>query len=77
MLVPITERAATQRINRKIKSSCLVLYKSRGTMKSNPSVGDYYIIDTIKNSMVKGNVNLTEYGRSIGAVKPWEKVGGQ
>lgn len=71
--VPVTTRAAIQRINRKLKADRQVLKKARGNA-AKEDVGDYYVIDTERNILMRSRVDLTQFGRTIGAIENWEEV---
>src|SRR5262249_50034345 len=77
--LPVTMRALTQRINRKLSERRQRLYKARGARqgiaKGWTQTGDYYVVDTRGNVLVSGHVNPEELGRELGVLKPWEAVG--
>lgn len=70
--VPITERAAIQRINRKLKPNGLIFKKSRSLAMA--SLGDYYVIDATRNAVKWSCLSLTSFGHKVGAIEEWEEV---
>ena len=71
MKKPVTERALAQRINRKLAKDGQKLRKSRsGGELSN--LGEYYIVDILKNVVTAWNVEIEVLGREINAFAEWE-----
>ena len=71
--VPVTVRALIQRINRKLALQDESLRKAR-TENVRLTVGDYYIVDVMRNCIAHREVDIEEQGRQLGALKPWETV---
>ena len=72
-MVPVTLRALTQRINRKLATEGQKLLAARGeTQKA--EVGNHFIIDTEKNVVVAKNVDLEKLGKKLGVIKPFETL---
>jgi hypothetical protein len=72
-LIPVSERALLQRINRKLAKSGEMVRKSR-TERLRLDVGDYFLVDTNKNAVVGHSVNLEEKGRELGVLSQWERL---
>jgi hypothetical protein len=77
--VKISERAAIQRINRKLKVQdeklCTARMFSDGQfMHENTDLGRYYVIDVRRNFVVNTRVDLQGYGRELGAIAEWEEL---
>jgi hypothetical protein len=70
--VPVTVRAVTQRLNRKLAEQNQQLKRSRG--RSSSDLGDYYVLDFNNNSVVADHVNLTTLAKELGVLRPWEHV---
>lgn len=69
--VPVTSRALTQRIQRKLKTEGSKLYKSR-TVEAKNRAGEYYIVDTIKGIITETHVDLKEIAYRIKVLEPFE-----
>jgi hypothetical protein len=69
--VPVTSRALIQRINRKLAADGEVLKASRG-MQAFLDVGDHYVLDISMNAVVRKNLDIEQFGRSLGVLKPYE-----
>jgi hypothetical protein len=70
-LLPITERALVQRINRKLKGQGEALRTTRGRRGD---LGDFYVVDLNRNFVVDKHVDLEECGRELGVLKPHERM---
>lgn len=70
--VSVSERALTQRINRKLKQDGEVL--RRATAANAASIGDYFIVDLTRNSIASQRVNPERLARELGVLKPWEEL---
>ena len=75
MKVPVTARAAIQRINRALAQDDMVLRTARG-VQEHINVGHYYVVNTRINGVVYRykDVNLEDLGRELGVLKPYEQV---
>lgn len=71
--VPITMRALTQRINRKLAEDDEQLKKA-GSAKSRQEVGDYFIINVRLNAVVRLDVDPEALGHKLGVLREWESV---
>jgi hypothetical protein len=75
-LVPVSERAVIQRINRKIAADDLQLKVARGARMQLDMRGHYYVLNTRINGICywsKG-LDLEAYAREVGALAPYETV---
>ena len=70
--VAISERALTQRINRKLASDMKRLCKARGNVSRD--VGDYYVINYRINAVMQKDVDVEKLARELGVLKAWETV---
>lgn len=70
--VPITQRALIQRINRALKDNDESLKKTRGAAME-LECGEYYIL-SFRNVVMNKHVDPEELGRSLGVLKPHERV---
>jgi hypothetical protein len=68
--IPVSERALIQRINRRIKDADHVLKCSRPRARS--FVGDFYVLDVVRNAIVLQHLDLENYAREVGALEPYE-----
>jgi hypothetical protein len=69
--VPISERALTQRINRKLLDNDQVLKSARGS-RAEQELGGFYVIDFRHNCIVAKDVALRALGRKLGALRSYE-----
>ena len=73
LLVPVSRRALFQRINR-------ALAKKGGRLRAycggrpEPSLGEFYIVDTDRDLPIEGNCDLKELGKRLGVLKPYERL---
>src|SRR5262249_32701802 len=76
--LPVTMRALTQRINRKLSERGQRLYKLRGAQQGVPSgwtqTGGSSVVAVRNTPLVTGHVNPEALGRELGVLKPWEAV---
>ena len=71
---PVTMRAVIQRINRKLKADDEQLRATRGEGNAQRELGDYYIVDFNRNSVMRKDVDPAKLARELGVLKPWEEV---
>jgi hypothetical protein len=69
--VPVSERALTQRLQRKLSAQGLFLKASRGKYSS--ELGRWYVINE-RNTVEAKDIDLEQWAREEGALKPWEKL---
>jgi hypothetical protein len=75
-LVPVGKRALIQRLNRalaKCGDSGEMLRTPRGE-KARQDLGEYYVLDLRHNCVIDKDVDLEEYGRDLGVLKPYEAL---
>lgn len=70
--LPITIRAVTQRLNRKLRLNAEMLKATRGNQWK--EFGDYYVVNFRKNVVTHTRVDLEKMARALGVLKDWEKV---
>jgi len=76
--VPVGERTLIARINRKLRddddpAAAEVLKKSRGD-RAREQVGNYYVVTQSGGYMVHPDVDLEEFARKLGVLKPYEEL---
>jgi hypothetical protein len=71
---PVTTRAVVQRINRKLKPERRRLYACRRNSRWWRDLGDFYVTDIYRNTIVDTRVDPETYGRRLGVLQPFEKV---
>ncbi len=71
--MPVSERAIIQRINRKLKPD-LEAVKVARSERMRLDVGQFYVIDYRMNAIIHHDVDLEQWGRDLGVLKPWEEV---
>jgi hypothetical protein len=69
--VPVTMRALTQRINRKLEPAGKVLKAARG--KEKDALGTFYLLD-FSRGVEDTHVDLESLGRELGALGQWESL---
>ena len=69
--IKVSERALVQRINRVLTERDEVLKKARSERVS-LDVGKYFVLDTRLNAVVRKDVALEDYGRSLKTLKDYE-----
>lgn len=72
--IPITTRAVFQRLNRALAKDLRVLKKCRESSRWHRDLGDYYIIDADRNSIVDTHVDLEKLAKQMKLIQPFEKV---
>ncbi len=73
MKVPVSMRALIQRINRKLKPELEALKITRGN-QWRPELGDYYVVDLNRNSIIRKDVDPEKIARELGVLRDWEEV---
>ena len=71
----LSERAVIQRINRKLAHKYEKLCKSRG-WRELQNLGDYHVIDSYRNVLIKSHVNIEELARELGVMADHERIEG-
>lgn len=71
--VPVSERAAILRINRRLRADDQVLKTTRGA-RARLDLGDFYVLDFRNNLALQTNVDLESFGRELGALAEYEHV---
>ena len=70
----ISERAVFLRLNRKLAKQNIVLKKCRPSNQFYGQLGDYYAIDLNTNTITTHHVDLEQWARDKGALKPFEEI---
>lgn len=71
--VPVTPRAAIQRINRVLAKDLQVLKVTRG-QRAILDLGYYYVLDQRRNIALETNVSIESMARELGVLKDYETV---
>ena len=69
----VTERALVQRLNRCLAREDRVLRKCRPG-PDYAELGDWYCVDLSSNTIASKDVDLEEWGRELGVLKPYEAM---
>jgi hypothetical protein len=72
-MVPVSERALVQRINRKLWKESEVLKAARPNTRAVQDLGRYYVIDD-RNRVVRQHCDLEEMGRELGVLAAYERL---
>ena len=72
---PVTERALVQRLNRRLAKDSQKLCASRSPAAES-DLGKFYVVDTAGGSIAACLFDLDGLGRDLGALQPWEELGG-
>lgn len=73
----VSERAVIARINRALAKDGEALRKTRNDSRWLNDLGHYYIIDANLNTITAQHISLSELGRELNVLKPWEVVEGE
>jgi hypothetical protein len=68
---PVSARALTQRINRKLAKEGKKLFKSRGHGAIN-NLGEHHIVELNRNMIDDSHVNIESLGRELKVLAEWE-----
>ena len=72
--VPVSARAAIQRINRKLAPDGEKLKRCREGGRWLSDLGRYYVLDVNRNVLLTRHVDLDALGRKLKVLAPWESV---
>lgn len=70
----ITHSALHQRVNRKLAKVDEKLYKTNPNRSEHQDLGEYYIVNTMNNSIVASHCDLKTVAKEIGALKEFEEL---
>jgi hypothetical protein len=71
--VPVTTRAVIARINRALKPDDQMLKITRGA-RAQVDLGRYYVLNYMRNLIVKHHVDPETVARKLGVLKDYEEV---
>ena len=69
--VPVTARAMTQRINRRLIAEDEQLKATRGE-RQRDEVGDLYVLSTFHNLIVRTRVDVGALAMEMGVIRAWD-----
>lgn len=72
-VVPVTERALVQRINRQLTKKGQMLKAARGR-GAKEEVGYWYLVDTERNILLSHHCNVVEVAKELDVIYPWESL---
>lgn len=72
--VKVSQRAVTGRLQRILAKDGHKLCKCRGDTRQHQALGDYYLLDTYRNTVVDSQIEFEEFARKVGALKPHEEI---
>jgi hypothetical protein len=70
---PVSRRALFQRVNRKLAKEGLALKKTSG-QRARIDLGEYFLIDTKRNTAVERHIDLAKFATKHGVLEPWERL---
>lgn len=75
----VSKRALIQRINRKLRAdadgdSLANQVKTARGAKARQQVGEYYLLNPRRNSIVETNIDLEQMGRKLEVLANWERL---
>jgi hypothetical protein len=70
--IAISRRALSQRIKRLLAKTGEALMVGRGQ-----NAGSLYVVDGRGNFVVKGDLDIEDLGRELGALRPFERLDGK
>ena len=76
MKKPVKRRALVERIRRKLGKEGKAFYKNRAGPYTE-RMGDYYVVDLNRNSIVCDVHDLEKFAHDEGFLKPWEGLEGE
>jgi hypothetical protein len=72
-IVPVSERALIQRVNRKLRLNDELLKATRGA-KAEQELDRYYVVDLRRNLLVEKDCDPETIARKLGVLREWEHV---
>ncbi len=72
-MVPVSQRALLQRINRALAKDEEMVKRLRGE-KWEHEMGRYFKVDFNRNFVLEKHVDLEATAKELGVIKPWEKM---
>jgi len=67
----ISRRAAISRINRKLKGETL---KKARHLQNKSVTGEYFTVNNESGELVRSHINLEEFAKEVGAIRPDESI---
>jgi hypothetical protein len=71
--IPVRQRTLYVRLGRHLEGEGLRIHAARGPLAES-AIGKYYVVHMATGTIVRSNVDLEEYGRELGVLKPYEYV---
>ncbi len=70
--IVVSERALFARISRAVRKDEMLLRRCRKDNRDYHYLGDYYTVLLSSSGLAYRNLDLEDYGREVGALKPYE-----
>jgi len=70
--VALSERALFARISRAVQKDDMLLRRCRKDSRDYHNLGDYYTVLLSSSGIAHRDIDLEDYGREVGALKPYE-----
>jgi hypothetical protein len=70
----ITKKSLMARINRKLEGEQQQLCKSQLNTRAQSNLDDFYVLDTLRHSIIDYHVDLAELARDIGTMANYEEL---
>ncbi len=70
----ISEQTLLRRVNRKLKHENTILKKCRTNSRDYATLGDYYEVDFMRNTIEAAHVDLIRWAKEMGCIKDYEVI---
>jgi hypothetical protein len=71
----LSKRTIIRRINRKLAKNYEKLHECRKNSRAYSNLGDYYIVDTYRNTIIRSSIEDFEgLARDVGVIAQWETL---
>lgn len=70
--VPVVTRTLMARVQRRLNTEGQKLKKCLPHANAYPSLGEYYIVSSLDNTLVATHQDLGTLGKELGVIKPYE-----
>jgi hypothetical protein len=71
---PVSERALAARVDRKLRQQGSMLRRCPPSSRWHYDLGYYYTIDIRRNAIESRHIDIEDWGRELGCLKPWERL---
>lgn len=72
--IPVSEKALMARVNRKLAKDGERILKSREGSRLRGNVGDFYLLDVSRNTVLNTHIELGHFAKQRGILRDYETV---